>query len=260
MPIHSSESVSRLVRAISVLSLVTGLALAPAALTGCEKKKPVAVAPPPPPPPPPAPEKISVDPVLQSMKPDARVSFPESSAPYSESLARAVITLADALAKGDATAMRARLAPDDQQVLDTLVGSGEWEESVAKIKGVRVVSLMHADPEGPTAIVGLAVQEQGEAYLLGFAGVKESDAWTFTAVPAPGETRARASDFDGATVGVAFSGSFIPEAAPASNDPSLAPDEEAPDDAPADAPGSTGPRRKNTPSGPVTIPGSGSGR
>lgn len=267
--------IGELARKGLVMSVVAGLALAAVSpamvMSGCEEKKKKVVAPPPPPPPPApkAPDPIEVGPVLQSMKPDARVQFPQSAAPYTEDLARAIIALANDFAKGDATGVRKKLAAPDQTTLDALVGSGEWEESVKKIEGVRVVGVSHSSPDATSANFGLAFQEQGSAYVVGFAASKSGDTWVIGGASAPSDSKPRASDFDGVSIG----GSVALSHAPSSHDDATdegagggrhinggdksAGDQPAADESREDQPEKPKPRRKMTPSGPVTIPGGG---
>jgi hypothetical protein len=170
---------------VPMLSL-TALVAMPMALSGCEK------------PPPPPPEPVDISPLLQAARPDARVQFPQSSAPVNAGLARAAISLANALAKGDATALRPMLNDNASGVLDALENEGLWEESTQKIEAVRVVKIQEA--EG-SATVFLAIQEPGTAYVLGFAGSASGETWTFDGAPADFAPRPRASDFDGLAAG-----------------------------------------------------------
>lgn len=248
-------------RSAALLALCA--ALAPSALMGgCEeKKKP---APPPPPPPPPkvvAPDPIKVDGVLQSMKPDARVQFPQASAPYNEDAARAIISFADALAKGDSDSLRRMLGPSGQGVLDRLSADGDWEAATKKIEGVRVVSVNHAGPNAPSFIFGLAIQEPGSAYALRWEGTKTGSDWVIEPMSCTSETKSRASDFDGQSLednSMTASAPPPPEAEPAAAG-GPAPAAKAAEPAPSapSAPAAPGPRRKSTPAGPVTIPGGG---
>jgi hypothetical protein len=265
----SGTGIGRLARKGLVVSVAAGLALAAVSpamvLTGCEEKKKKVEAPPPPPPPPPpkAPDPIQVDPVLQSMKPDARVQFPQSAAPFSEDLARAIIGLADDFAKGDATGVRKRLAPADQATLDALVGAGDWDASVKKIEGVRVVGVSHSGPDASSATFGLAFQEQGQAYVVGFAASKSGSGWVIGGANSPTETKPRASDFDGVSIGGFVPVSHSPIDAPSeesSGQPTGSSDaggQPAPDQPAEEQSDRPKPRRKMTPSGPVTIPGGG---
>lgn len=80
-------------------------------LSACGKKK----EPPPPPPPPkdpgpPAPPPVSFDSISQDLKADPRVQFAPDLKLEDEELARGIVGLADALARGDASAL-ARLTP-----------------------------------------------------------------------------------------------------------------------------------------------------
>lgn len=134
------------------------------------------------------------------MKVDARVTYPQAHSPVDESLARAVIELADAIARGDDKKFRGLVTPDAQTILDGLVTSGDWSESTKKIEAVRVVSMSESLGSGSSATsatVTLAVQEPGAAYTLGWSGKKNGEAWTFTGSPTPAAEKTRASEFDG---------------------------------------------------------------
>lgn len=126
------------------IAVVAGLAFACGSsmvLTGCSKPPPPPVVPPPPPPPPAPPADLKLDTVAQEMKADARVQF-ASSVTLSEEqlgLAKAIIQLSDALARGDDKAMKPLLTRKGQAVLDELIGSGGWVEATKKIEAVRVV-------------------------------------------------------------------------------------------------------------------------
>lgn len=149
------------------------------------------------------------------MKVDARVTYPQAHAPVDESLARAVIELADAIARGDDKKFRAMVTPDQQTILDGLVSSGEWADSTKKIEAVRVVSMSESLGDGSNATaarVTLAVQEPGAAYTLGWSGKKSGTTWTFTGSPTAATEKARASEFDGSAGSAAAP---APDAAPA---------------------------------------------
>lgn len=194
-----------------IIPLFTTALLLPLAFFGCEKPKP----PPPPPPPkraaaPPPPEKVVINGILQTLKPDARVQFPQDVAPTDETLARAVITFADALARGDADKIRPMLDPAGKTTLDTLVKNGGWGSSTGKaIEAVRVSSLA----QGDQSTLVLAVQEPGVAYPLAWTIGNTSGSIVFTAAPAPNVTRSRASDFDDpSSLSEDASGAAAPEA------------------------------------------------
>lgn len=230
-------------------SLLAGsLLLTAGALPGCKKKEEKKVEAPPPPPPPP-PQPVEVDAILQSMKADARVQFPQSKAPTEESLARAVIEFASALAKGDASAMQGMLDAGGKGVLDQLRSTGGWEEGTGKIQAVRVVQLAGSEAGGA---LSLAIQEPGSAYVLNWAIAGADGKFVFTGMPASSQVLARASDWDTANVRPAAGSSAQPKIDPAT----LIPGEEAPPETEAPAEGEErNPRRRNTPGGPVTVPG-----
>ena len=155
--------------------------------------------------------------VVSAVKPDARVQFPQTHAPTDDSLARAILLLADAIAKGDSDRMAPLLAADAKNDLDVLTASGEWDESVEQIEAVRVVMLEDLTPGGPgggpggsgeatAASLQLAIQEPSGAYLLGWTAIRTGDRWVFDGVRAPSEVRKRATDFDGGLAGDALAG------------------------------------------------------
>jgi hypothetical protein len=216
---------------LSVCGLSMILAATPA-MVACEKKKEAPPPPPPPPPPPRSPDPIDIKVVLQSAKPDARVNFGQSYAPTDETLARAVIAFADALARGDSAKFGSMLAPEAKSDLDTLSGSGGWEEGTAKIEAVRVVRLDDMTAGGPGggpggsgastgAMVQFAVQDPTGAYLLGWEAIKVGDKWAFKGADAPNNERRLAAELDGnsapASSGAAPAASSAPAAAAASD-------------------------------------------
>ncbi|GEM_PF-1878072 len=240
-----------------IIAVYAGVAVLSAGLSvgvgGCEKKKVAPPpAPPPPPPPPPAPEPIKVDGLMQAMKADARVQFPAANAPTDERLARAVIELADALARGDAKKFESMIDAAGKGVLSELQASGAWEESTGKkIEAVRVAKLSSGGD------LVLAVQEVGSAYPLAWKANTTGPAVVFSAVPTRNLILARASEFDMASLSVVSSApapsaaakpgeeETLPGAAPKAEEPA-APEESG-----------TPTRRRSTPNGPVNIPNPG---
>ncbi len=225
---------------------------------GCQKKK----KPAPPPPPPPKPKVVVPDPVdvnglKQQLHADARVQFPAANAPADRTLAEGVIKLADALAKGDAAAMKPMLDKNAQNVLDELVGSGGWGEGTKPIEQVRIIAVSgtgeaHVD----SSQVGMAIQGRDGAYLLAWNGHRDGDSWTFASAPCQADVKPRASDFDGVSLASSGGGAPPPEPVKETKKSSQPADKKGPEPAPA-APTPGGPIKKNTPAGPITIPGSG---
>jgi len=224
-----------------------------ASLCACEKP------PPPPPPPkkveaPPPPEPVRADAILQTMRADARVQFPQSAAPTDEPVARAVIGLADALARGDSEKFREMLDPNGQAVLDKLVAGGHWDDSTGKV--IEAVRVSRISGSGSGGTLMLAVQEARGAYPLQWAYAKAGGAVIFTGVQSPDVVRARASEFDGGNLPAASEfpvGAARPTAGSQSPATVAAqPSGAAPAESP---PASTGDRRRGTPNGPVTVPG-----
>jgi len=150
------------------------------------------------------------------MKPDARVNFAQKYAPTDETLAKAIISLTDALAKGDSNKLAGLLAAESKADLDGLLNTGGWEEGTEKIEAVRVVWLDDLTPGGPGggsggsgastgAVLQVAVQDPAGAYLIGWEAVKVGDKWAFKGIDAPADVRRLASDFDGGSGDMASS-------------------------------------------------------
>ena len=110
-----------------------------AMMTGCPKPPP-----PPPPepeyiPPPPAPTEVSLSDLLQEMKADPRVQFAGDIVTYDEPFARAMINLADAIARGDDAKLQGMLDARAGSHLVSLVDEGSWADSTQPIEAVRIV-------------------------------------------------------------------------------------------------------------------------
>jgi len=231
-------------------------------VAACEKPAP----PPPPPPPkkaeaPPPPEPVRTDSLLQTMKADARVQFPQSAAPSDEVIARAVISFADALARGDSDKFKTMLDPGGKAVLDKLVAGGQWEESTGKsVEAVRVAKLTASADSG---VLMLAIQEPRGAYPLAWAVSKVAGTAIFTALPISNVVKTRASEFDtlAITPGVDApmpAGTESAAAAPSDDAPGADKSAKKPEEKPEAAP-DDGSRTRSTPNGKVKIPGRPSG-
>jgi len=140
------------------------------------------------------PERVS----LATLDLPESVDFPAVNAPTSLSIAESVAQLASAIASGDSRSLHTMLDEPGQAILDRLVESGAWEETTESISSVRVCSL----DEGANAIrVGLGVENQDGAYLLGWEGRRLGSGWTFGGIaletPAMADT---AAQLDGASL------------------------------------------------------------
>lgn len=229
--------------------LFGGAILAATLAVGCEeKKKAVAPAPPPPPPRVVIPDKIEVQALLQELKSDARVQFPDAAAPTDRSLAESVIQFANAIATGDSGAMRGMLDRAGQAVLDDLVGTGGWDDATKKIEAVRVVRLNQSGYDQPSAMVATAIQEPGGAYVLLWAAKPGGDRYIFSPQLAASGVKARASEWDSAEVEgrLSLMDSEALEGLGANLPPGV--DPKALEEQVRDA------MKRNTPSGPITIP------
>lgn len=125
------------------------------------------------------------------------VQFPAERVPDDEASARAVASLASAIASGDAATLRGMLDSPDAAVLDQLVASGQWAQSAEAISVVRVSVLEGTDAK---IQVGLGIQDDRGAYLLGWEGAPARGGWQFHALPVKSPQAARASDLDGASL------------------------------------------------------------
>ncbi len=236
---------------------LVGAMVAGASFTACEK------APPPAPPapkkaeaPPPAPEPVRADALLQTMKADARVQFSPGAAPTDETLARAVITFADALARGDSEKFKSMLDPAGRGVLDKLVAEGLWDDSTGKaIEAVRVAKYSQVGDSAATFV--LAIQEPRGAYPLQWAMAKAAGMVVISAIPTANMVKSRASEFDSldVTAALAPTGAAPALAAPTAHGEQPA----APAGGNKATPAASPPhdesvRRRGTPNGPVNVP------
>ena len=110
---------------------------------------------------PPPPPDIALETVAQDMKADPRVQFAaEMKLPEEKlDLAKAIIKLADSLAKGDAKAMKPLLTRRAQALLADLQNSGGWEEATKQVEQVRIVLIRDGVDFGA---VGAAKIPEGE--------------------------------------------------------------------------------------------------
>ena len=187
-------------RVLPAALLTLGLCFA---LAACGESRPKPKAPPPPPPTPaataaPAPkmESVDINTYLQAQKADKRVQFPQEKAPGDDLVAKSVIDLASALAKGDAKAFGALLTGEAKDVLEQLQSGGQWDDSTSKIEAVRVVEVAAPGARPATFTVTLAVQEPGNAYVLRFGGTLSGEKYLFNGQPVGRATHPRANQFD----------------------------------------------------------------
>jgi len=238
---------------IAILALLS-CCIALTGAAGCGKKK---KAPPPPPPPPPprveTPKPVDVKAVMQELKADERVKFAEEQSPADRTLAEGVIKLAHAMARGDQASMKTLLDRPSQLILDELVSNGGWAEETKSIEQVRIVSMTGTTEAQPTtSTVGMAIQAPGDAYLLAWTGKRDGDKWVFSAAPCQNDKKPRAAEFDGVSISTSM---IAPEDTNFTRPGTAAPGKTP--DAPAGKEDTRDPSRKNTPGGPIKIPGVG---
>lgn len=137
----------------------------------------------------------------------AGVQFPANMIPDDEQAARAIATFASALSTGDSDALASMLDRSDAAVLERLVSTGGWDTGAEAIKVVRVCTIQE---DAGSFLLGLGVEDNHGAYLLGWAGALEGDGWKFSALPIVSPPASKASDLDG----VAMTNLNIPEPGP----------------------------------------------
>lgn len=125
-----------------------------------------------------------------------KVQFPEDRMPESPEMAKAIADLAAAIAGGSADGLQAMVAPADRLVLNMLVASGEWKRRSDAVKVVRVCVLN--EPSGGAMQVGFGVEDAGGAFLMGWAGNPQGEAWTFSNMPIEPRLASAAVGLDGA--------------------------------------------------------------
>jgi len=253
-----------------------GLALTVPLLPGCgkEEKEEAPAPPPPPPPPPPEPERgepVDLESLHQEMDVDARVRVQgdaSKASPADESLARAMLRFAEAFARlGDdptGSGLESMLDAQGQQILESIRNDLYGLE-------VEQVRLVMVDPSARTltspssATVVLAFQIAGlpseeRSNVLVFQARKSGGRWTFAPSPATTETRSRASAWDGVGSLSAFRGE-APDFGTGLTEEDAGEGVGGPEDPESEQPEGEGQggRQKDTPSGPVNIPGAPAG-
>jgi len=137
----------------------------------------------------------------------AKVQFPANMVPDDEQAARAVASFASALSTGDSDALASLLDRSDAAVLDRLVASGGWDAGSDAIKVVRVCMV---DEDAGSLRLGLGIEDDRGAYLLGWSAALQRDGWKFSALPIESPIASKASDLDG----VELINTNIPEPGP----------------------------------------------
>lgn len=111
-------------------------------MEGCKKKEvPKPTPPPPPPPVAKEPDPIDLKALAQTLKASKKVAFADGASTNKEALAKAIIDLADSIARGDDKKFAGLIGAEDKSLLKTLTSSGEWKDGTAKIESVRVLNI-----------------------------------------------------------------------------------------------------------------------
>ncbi|MCA9298452.1 MAG: hypothetical protein KDA28_05260, partial [Phycisphaerales bacterium] len=191
---------------------------------------------------------------------------------YDRDFAEACLHLADALAKGDADLLGPMLTDDAKGVLDALRNDGRWYEETPKIERVRLVlveSMLNGVAASPrdepdSGSMFVAVQQPGVSYILGWVGADRGGTWTFNGLQSTSDTRARATQWDGVGLGELTISQADLSALGDLGDIDLDNledlaerflNQDSGSDSSGDEPPARDGTRKNTPGGPVTIPG-----
>lgn len=125
-----------------------------------------------------------------------KVQFPDERLPNSQEAAQAIADLASAIASGSADGLDALVSPADRLVLDMLVSSGEWKRRSDAVKVVRVC--VYQEPTTGTLQVGLGVENDEGAFLMGWGGTGVADKWSFANLPIEPRLAQEAVGLDGA--------------------------------------------------------------
>ena len=140
----------RLAAALMVVATISPLVVGVSVMEGCKKKAPPPPAPVlPPPPPVVVPDPIDFKAVAQTMKADRRVGFAPGATTTKQSLAEAIVALADGLARGDDKKFSSNIDPASRNHVKSLVASGQWAEQTKKIEAVRIVRIMDGAESTP---------------------------------------------------------------------------------------------------------------
>jgi len=122
-------------------------------LTGCggEEEAVVKAPPAPPPPPPPPPQATSIEDLMAELDIDERVRV--RTAPDSEADRRAVLLFFDAFARGDVARLKEMLPMEEEQELEEMIASGEFQQGVENIEEIWVEA--GSSPTGQLAVMGI---------------------------------------------------------------------------------------------------------
>jgi len=135
------------------------LACAALSLSGCKKKEPPPEEPAPvEAPPPPAPTVVSFDSISQELQVHPAVQFASGLAVTDESLVRATVKLADALARGDAAKMRPLISKPAERAIRNMETNQIWQPGMADIEAVRLVYAGPVDPNAGKITLETAAQ------------------------------------------------------------------------------------------------------
>ncbi len=124
-------------RGVGMALAVCAASSAVVTMTGCPEEPPPAPAPPPPPPPPPPAADYSS--LIQETA-DPRVQIAAEVESPEEELAKQVVKLADAIAKGDDAQMNEVLSAPSQALLESMVFDGSWADGTSDIEAVRIIA------------------------------------------------------------------------------------------------------------------------
>lgn len=133
---------------------------------GCSEEEPppvVAAAPPPPPPPPPPPAVTPVEQLMAEMNIDSRVVLPEDKAPDNDTDRRAILSFFDGFARGNDSAVKTMLEPEDQPQLVAMVETGVWKDCTARIDKIEIQCGNSPDSD-KCALAIIEVKGEGEAF------------------------------------------------------------------------------------------------
>lgn len=178
------------IKPAAAMSAIAAVSLG-AMIAGCAEEPPPPPPPkkaPPPPPPPPDP--------MEGVSLNDKVQFPDELVPSSPEAAKAIAEIANAFASGNDESLRTAIVESDHGILDALIAGGLWGENTDAIEGVRICSL---EDDGGTTRLGLGVQDDRGAYLLGWETDSGRD-YKWQSLDIELQTASRVSELDGASL------------------------------------------------------------
>ncbi len=98
------------------------------------------------------------------------MAFAEGATTNKEALAKAIIDLADAIARGDDKKFAGLIGPEEKTLLRSLTSSGDWKEETSRIEGVRILNIREGGDVA--ASVAIAADSGADSSLVSLLKVQ----------------------------------------------------------------------------------------